>query len=390
LPVFFISWQGISADPPRGRNALADTVHRLAGSAIPASVLERDVLNVRVGDLGKGIDSLMLAGDLVWVGRGSLGPKDGRVSLFPREMLGTLWHGPDDLDEKSEGQTAIEKFLTENGASFFKELYEGSGGGDQEEMLEALWDLVWAGYVTNDTFEPVRTYVARRKSRSSGRSSLSSRFPPHAGGRWSLTANLVRETTTVTERHASWAELLLDRYGVVTRATALSEGYPGGYSALYPVFARLEETGRIRRGYFVEGMGGSQFALPGAVDRLRQSTPDNLVVLAATDPANPYGGVLGWPEAKDARLAREAGAYVLLYGGALIGYLDRAHRGLTLLDPSPEQFGMVSRAMADVASRYRRLTLVTVNGQPAAASPIASPLSEWGFATAPRGLTYRG
>jgi ATP-dependent Lhr-like helicase len=177
---------------------------------------------------------------------------------------------------------------------------------------------------------------------------------------------------------------------VVTRGTVLAEGIPGGFSALYPVYSHLEETGRIRRGYFVEGLGGSQFALPGAVDRLRSRPDPELAVLAATDPANPYGGVLPWPEVEGTRLARDAGAYVLLYDGELVGYLDKGRRGLTLLDPVPERFGQVSGALAEVAGRHRRLTLVTVNGEPAPASPLAAALREWGFAVAPRGLTYRG
>jgi ATP-dependent helicase Lhr and Lhr-like helicase len=177
---------------------------------------------------------------------------------------------------------------------------------------------------------------------------------------------------------------------VVTRRTVLAEGFPGGFSALYPVYAHLEETGRIRRGYFVEGLGGSQFALPGAVDRLRAGPATGLVVVAATDPANPYGGVLPWPDVEDIRLARDAGAYALLLDGELVGFLDKGRRGLNLFDVTPERFGEVSRALAEVAGRHRRLTLVTVNGQPAPTSPLAAPLSEWGFTTAPRGLTYRG
>ncbi len=390
LAQFQVGWQRVSSDPPRGVNALSDAIRSLAGVAVPASVLERDILAARVADAGTAIDSLMLSGDIVWIGRGALGARDGRVSLYSRNSLPTLWAGPDAEVETSEDGVAIVEFLRERGASFFRDMYDQTGGGDAEAKLEALWDLVWSGHVTNDTFEPVRAFTLRRGSAGSGRRALSSSFPPHSSGRWSLTDQLAGSRPSETERHAAWAELLLDRHGVVTRATVLSEGYPGGFSALYPVFGHMEETGRIRRGYFVEGLGGSQFALPGAVDRLRSQSGDALVVLAATDPANPYGAVLPWPESGGVRLARDAGAYVLVMGGKLLGYLDKGRRGLTLFDADPGRFGLVSRGIADVASRYRRMTLDTVNGDPVSASPLAGQLQEWGFATAPRGLTYRG
>jgi ATP-dependent Lhr-like helicase len=184
--------------------------------------------------------------------------------------------------------------------------------------------------------------------------------------------------------------LILDRHGVVTRTTVLAEGFPGGFSALYPIYKHLEETGRIRRGYFVEGLGGSQFALPGAVDRLRQDVRPELVVLAAADPANPYGATLGWPETEGIRLARDAGAYVLLFGGELIGFLERGRKSLTLLTSEPSHYAEVGQALARVAARHRRTTLSTVNGSPAQSSPLAAALAEWGFATAVRGLTFRG
>jgi ATP-dependent Lhr-like helicase len=390
LARFELVWQGVGLELPRGRNALADALRKLTGAAIPASALERDVLAARVSDAGTGIDEMMVSGDLVWVGQGGIGARDGRIALYPRESLPTLWHGPDPDYRPDEIASGILGFLERRGASFFRDLYDATGGGDPETILGALWELVWAGHVTNDTFAPVRAYVARRKSRGGGRPSLSSRFAAHAQGRWSLTETLVNDRPTETERHAAWAELLLDRHGVVTRRTILAEGFPGGFSALYPVYSHLEETGRIRRGYFVEGLGGSQFALPGAVDRLRSEAAAELMAVAATDPANPYGGVLPWPDVDDTRLARDAGAYVLLHGGALVGYLDKGRRGLTLFDMTPETFGQISRALADVAGRHRRLTLITVNGEPAPVSPLAAPLSEWGFATAARGLTYRG
>jgi ATP-dependent helicase Lhr and Lhr-like helicase len=390
LARFEIAWQGVSPEPPRGRNALTEAIRRLTGAAIPASTLERDVLAVRVADPGTGIDELMLTGDLVWVGVEPLGQRDGRVALYPRETLATLWTGPNLDHQPDDIGSAILEMLESGGAAFFHDIYSAVGGGDPETVLDSLWDLVWAGRVTNDTFAPVRAFLARRKGRGGGRRPLSSRFPAHAQGRWSLTEKLVHSPAGDTERHAAWAELLLDRHGVVTRRTVLAEGFPGGFSALYPVYAHLEETGRIRRGYFVEGLGGSQFALPGAVDRLRAGPATGLVVVSATDPANPYGGVLPWPDVEDIRLARDAGAYALLLDGELVGFLDKGRRGLNLFDVTPERFGEVSRALAEVAGRHRRLTLVTVNGQPAPTSPLAAPLSEWGFATAPRGLTYRG
>ena len=390
LARFEIAWQGVSPEPPRGRNALTDAIGRLTGAAIPASTLERDVLAARVADPGTGIDELMLTGDLVWVGVEPLGQRDGRVALYPRETLATLWTGPDPDHQPDEIGSAIVETLEAGGAAFFHDIYTAVGGGDPETVLDSLWDLVWAGRVTNDTFAPVRAFLSRRKGRGGGRRPLSSRFPAHAQGRWSLTEKLISSPAGDTERHAAWAELLLDRHGLVTRRTVLAEGFPGGFSALYPVYAHLEETGRIRRGYFVEGLGGSQFALPGAVDRLRAGPDTGLVVVAATDPANPYGGGLPWPDVEGTRLARDAGAYVLLLDGELVGFLDKGRRGLTLIDVTQERFGEVSRALADVAGRHAKLTLVTVNGQPAPASPLAAPLSEWGFATAPRGLTYRG
>lgn len=389
LARFEVVWQNVRPDPPRGINAFHDAISQLTGVPIPASVLERDVLAARVAEPGIGIDQLMLSGDLVWIGAGGLGSRDGRVALFPRDSLPTLWAGPDPDYEPDDVASAIVETLDRRGASFFHDIYGATGGGDPELVLESLWDLVWAGVATNDTFGPVRAYTSRRKARSSGRRSLSSRFPAHAQGRWSLTTNLTHQGVSDTERHAAWANLLLDRHGVVTRRTVVAEGFPGGFSALYPVFSHLEESGRIRRGYFVEGLGGSQFALPGAVDRLRSESETGLVVIAATDPANPYGGVLPWPNV-DMRLARDAGAYVLVNDGKLVGYLDKGRSGLTLFDVDADRFGEVSRVLAEVAGRHRRLTLTTVNGEPASASALAPALSEWGFATAPRGLTYRG
>ncbi|MGH8915614.1 MAG: Lhr family helicase, partial [Acidimicrobiia bacterium] len=387
---FTVAWHGVRDDPPRGATSLTDALARLTGAVIPASVLERDVLSARVEDPGPLLDRLLLEGDLVWIGHDGLGSSDGKLALYPRSALGTLWRGPGALPDTPEAAVIVHH-MESRGASFFRDIYSGVGGGDPDLLLEHLWDLVWSGHVTNDTLAPVRALAQRRNRRSNTRRrSLSSQFPAHAGGRWSLTAHLIRPDATETERHSAWARLLLDRHGMVSRTTVLAEGYPGGFSALYPVLAHLEETGRVRRGYFVEGLGGSQFALPGAVDRLRAEPEQHLTVLAATDPANPYGATLPWPEVEDTRLARDAGAYVFLWAGELIGYLDKGRRNLTVLAPDTSTYGYLGRGLSTIASRHRRTTVNTVNGRPAPNSPLAPALVEWGFAAAPKGLTYRG
>jgi ATP-dependent Lhr-like helicase len=170
----------------------------------------------------------------------------------------------------------------------------------------------------------------------------------------------------------------------------LAESVVGGFSGLYPVLSRMEEVGRVRRGYFVEGLGGAQFALPGAVDRLRSSSSTGVIGLASTDPANPYGAAIPWPEAGETRLARSAGSYVFLIEGLLAGYLERGGKRLTLLEDAADLQGQIAREMAAIAHRHRRLTLETVGGTPAADSWLAPALREWGFVTALRGLAFRG
>jgi ATP-dependent Lhr-like helicase len=198
------------------------------------------------------------------------------------------------------------------------------------------------------------------------------------------------EGSPSTAQSAARAEQLLDRHGVLTRSTVEAEDCPGGFSGLYPILSHMEEAGRLRRGYFVEGLGGAQFALPGAVDRLREKEPPGLVSLAATDPANPYGAALPWPDDEESRPARTAGAYVLLESGRLVGYIDRARHRLSLFDSSPDLVGPLGRELAAIASRHRRFIIETVNDKPAPTSSLAPALTEWGFAVALRGLAYRG
>ena len=381
---FLPAWHRLDTDA-RGRSAMAEAIAQIQGYEIPASSLERDVLSSRVAEPGPLIDQMMLEGELVWIGRGALGPRDGKVAIYPRNAIGHL-HGFDG-NEPIEGDThsRIREHLADRGASFFADIYAAAGIGDPEEVLSALWDLVWNGEVTNDTLAPLRAFLGRRNRRSSPRH-LPSSFPPHAAGRWSLVATLSAGTISDTERSAALASILLQRHGVVTRSVVAHEGVRGGFSGLYPVFSQMEEAGQVRRGYFVEGQGGAQFATPGAVDRLRAAPEGRTVVMASTDPANPYGAALPWPDSQ-VRLARTAGTYVILHSGELVGYVESRGRHLHLwngVDPSE-----TVEAIASVAARHRRFSIETVNGQGVMSTDLGGPLSEVGFVPSTRGVVWR-
>jgi ATP-dependent Lhr-like helicase len=385
LARFLPRWHRADLDPARGRTALLEAIGRLQAAEIPASVLERDVLAARVADAAPLLDQLAVEGEVVWVGRGSLGPMDGKVALYLRDRLPLLWSPPSGEPPTGELHDAIRSHLEARGASFFREIYAAAGGGDPAETLSALWDLVWGGEITNDSMAPLRAFLTRRAG-SGRRPALSSSFPPHASGRWSLVSELRWEEPDPTRRATAWATQLLDRHGIVTRATAGIEPLPGGFTAVYPVLTHLEDTGRVRRGYFVEGLGGAQFALPGSVDRLRSSEDGAVLALAATDPANAYGAALPWPEIDEGRIGRIAGAYVVMAGGRLAAFVDG--RRLRLFANDADLLAPMAGAIARVASRHRRFAIETVDDQPVARSPLGRVLTEFGFGPSPRGLRF--
>jgi ATP-dependent Lhr-like helicase len=386
LARFAPAWQRVTDAPPRGIAAMVETIRRLQGAELPASVLERDVLAGRVAEPAPMLDRLLSEGEVVWAGRGGIGRRDGRIALYLRDQLPLLWHPPSGERPAEDLHDRLREHLEGRGASFFRDLYQAAGGGDPGTVLDALWDLVWAGEVTNDTFSPVRALLAGTRPAMRG-TPLASSFPASASGRWALLSHLLT-VVEPTRMASAWTSVLLDRHGLVTRSTVLAEGLPGGFAGIYPVLSQMEERGRVRRGYFVEGLGGAQFAMPGAVDSLRNREPTGSVVLASTDPANPYGAALPWPET-GARLARDAGSYVFMVEGRLAAFLDRGGRNLSLLDPDVDRLSDLARGLATVASRHRRFRIETVDGGAIEQTRLAPVLSEWGFVPALKGLRLK-
>jgi len=400
LARFLPAWQG--ADRPRGgADALTEAIGRLQGAAIPASILETDVLPARVrGFRPADLDALCASGGLVWMGAGALGASDGRVALLFRDRASLLAPGAS-ADERPEGplHDAMRQHLVARGASFWPDLVAAAGTADERVLLGTLWDLVWAGEITNDTLAPLRAWIGgamRRRPRAGGRprpGALRVAGPPAAAGRWSLVEDLIREAPAPTQRAHALAMQLLDRHGIVTREAALAEGTPGGFAGVYPLYKAMEESGAVRRGYFVEGLGGAQFAHPGAVERLRtfrdaDGDHHDARVLAAADPAQPYGAALPWPEAHG-HPSRSAGAYVVLVDGAPAAFLERGAKTLVTFGAEPSAW---NDALASLVKDglVRRIELRTIDGTPATEHPAAGALREAGFADGYRGLTLRG
>lgn len=429
---FLPEWQGV-VDPSRddepnvSRRAslelLLAAIERLQGAPIPASVLETEVLPARVpGYHPTDLDALCAAGEVVWGGVEPIGPSDGRVSLFLAEHEPLLARiaapttpaaaGDARKSENDDDDDAlvskVRALLNRRGAVFFGEIARELGGYPND-LVEALWTLVWRGEATNDTLAPLRSRVAQTSGttrRGRDRRVALPRLvgPPGSEGRWSLRASRWPRVPTDTERRTALAHTLLDRYGVLMREAVHAEGVENGFAAVYDVLKAMEESGRTRRGYFVAGRGASQFALPGAIDRLRSFSTTKAderprtLVLAATDPANPYGAALAWPErGRDgARPMRAAGASVILRDGALVGFLGRSEQSLLTFVPDDEParsqalraLGAALGALVDDGKR-RAVLIATIDGVAASESPIAAALADAGFTAGLSGLLRR-
>lgn len=385
LARFLTAWHRIDSEPSPGVGPLMETVCQIQGYPIAASMLESDVLGARHLNPALRLDQLLAEGRVIWVGRGALGRRNGKIAFYLRDRLPHLDPGPESDLPDTPIHHAIRLHLERRGASFFADIFRAAGGQDLPEVIDALWDLVWAGLVTNDSLLPLRAHLRTRRFRRTP--TRNPRFPPDTAGRWSLVSHPEEANpVTPTERYAAWGAQLLDRYGIVTRSVVAHEGIPGGFTALYPVLARMEETGKVRRGYFIEGLGGAQFALPGAVDRLREESDPRLIVLASSDPANPYGAAVPWPRLEEVRFARAAGCFVTLWNGELVAFLD--HRRLTTIPSGDLEPQILAEGLAKLAERSRRFRIDRIDGTVASDHPLAVPLADQGFVVSPKGLAF--
>ncbi|ALE04714.1 DEAD/DEAH box helicase (plasmid) [Arthrobacter sp. ERGS1:01] len=428
---FLPAWQhvGAASGTPalRGLDGLLTVVDQLAGVPIPASAWEPLVLAQRVADYSPAmLDELTATGEVIVSGAGALGGTDGWLSLHVAESAELTLNPPADFEPTALARQVLAA-LAGGGAYFFHQLREMVADGpdlvpSDDELTAALWELLWGGRISNDTFAPVRALLSGghsahkqkpapsrlrparsgRYGRLPGRASAAQRgAPPMGAGRWSALpeADTLAEGAVTLRSHAL-AELFLDRFGVVTRGSVMNAGIPGGFGLMYKVLARLEETGKCRRGYFIEHLGAAQFAVPATVDRLRTFSedaaanprPPQALALAATDPANPYGAALGWPALDSGhRPGRKAGALVVMVDGALVLYVERGGRTLLCFSEDDAAVALAAAALVAVVRRggIDKLAMEKVNGADILDTPLAAALLAAGAYSTPRGVRVR-
>ncbi|CAL9308987.1 ATP-dependent RNA helicase RhlE [Streptomyces sp. SudanB25_2051] len=427
LATFLPQWQHVGGSALRGIDGLARAIEQLQGAPVPASALEKLVLPSRVRDYGPQLlDELTTTGEVVWAGAGALPGKDGWVSLYLADAAPLLLPPPHPLELTALHESVLTA-LSGGYGLFFRQIADQVRATTHPDvtdpqLADALWELAWSGRLTNDTLAPLRAVLGSGRTAGStahrarrpvprgryGTLTAAARpasrsGPPTVSGRWSLLPPAEPEPT---HRAHALARTLLDRHGVVTRGAVAAEGVEGGFSATYRVLSAFEDSGQARRGYVVEGLGAAQFAMDGAVDRLRAaasareraegSADPQAVVLAAADPANAYGAALPWPEPPNGashKPGRKAGSLVVLVDGELTLYMERG--GKTLLSWAPEPDTPALRAAADAlaaaagAGALGTVTVERINGTAALTSPLSRALEAAGFHATPRGLRLR-
>ncbi len=415
---FLAAWQHVSTGSGgrgglRGVDGVLAAIDQLAGCPVPASALEPLVLGARVRDYESSyLDELTAAGEVLWAGHAALPGADGWVSLHLADQAPLTLPAPLPFEHGELHQSVLDA-LAPGGAWFFRQLSEAVGATDDTALSAALWELVWAGRISNDTLTPLRALTRagtpshrskrppprlRMSSTTGGRARMPARTgPPESAGRWALLPGIDLD---VTRRAHATAERMLERHGVVIRGAVVSERVPGGFAAVYKVLSAFEDAGRCRRGYFVDGLGAAQFGTAGAIDRLRtfaELSPDAkpvAVALAATDPANPYGAALPWPESTGHRPGRKAGAVVVLVDGALVLYVERGGRTLLTWSDDVDLLTPAAAALAEAVHRgsLGRLTVEKADGEQllgGGSTPLRLALQSSGFVSTPKGLRLR-
>ena len=431
LARFLPVWQGVGGRAA-GVDGVLRAIEQLQGAPLPASALETLVLPSRVAGYSPALlDELTAAGEVLWAGSGVLPGNDGWLTLVPADRADLLLNPPGDT-ASSPLHVQVLEALADGQALFFRGIADRvqatSEAASDTELQTVLWDLVWGGHLTNDTLAPLRSLLGGRTTRRTSparsryaRAALAARSaPPTVSGRWS---RLPTRDADPTRRAHALAEAYLERHGVVTRGAVQAERAPGGFHATYQVLKALEEAGKVRRGYYVEGLGAAQFAASGAVDRMRaMSRPRDeepiwtapvpggwdalglgpqrkrrdearAVVLAAADPANAYGAALPWPEVEGGhKPRRKAGALVVLVDGRLVLYVERGGRSLLSFTDDEASVSPAADALALAVREgaLGRLTVEKADGEPALRSALGEALEAAGFHPTPRGLRLRG
>ena len=405
---FLLDWHGIESRQgeeahrrPASESRLDEAIDLLEGLPLSFAELERSILPARVSNYDSGmLDERGALGQLVWVGCRAIGEKDGRVAVYRRDRIARLFELPSETPTKSKVELAVLDLLESRGASFFTELVQAVDGSSTDDVFDAVWSLVWQGLVTNDTFAPLRALGSRPPAhRRRGR-----REPASAtSGRWSLVASLLANPRTQTERLHARTLLYLERHGIVSREAMAIEAQAGGFSSIYPVLREMEEAGRVRRGHFAQGLTSAQLAVPGAVDRLRalrKPFPDEAgVLLAATDPAQPYGAWLDWPESASdvGRPRRAVGAAVVLVDGCLCLFIDGGGRRMLSFEDETTEAGSsrLDRALRSLVASVirlggRQIRVEEIDGHGARGSRLADAFVRAGFRAGYRGLELDG
>ncbi|GGU06137.1 DEAD/DEAH box helicase [Streptomyces lateritius] len=428
LATFLPQWQHLGGNSLRGIDGLARAVEQLQGAPVPASALEKLILPSRVRDYSPALlDELTTTGEVVWAGAGALPGKDGWVSLYLADAAPLLLPPPHPLETTALHESVL-TLLSGGYGLFFRQIADQVRAtthpdATDPQLADAVWDLAWSGRLTNDTLAPLRSLLgsgrtagstAHRAKRTIPRGRYgtltaaarpaSRTGPPTVSGRWSLLPPAEPEPT---HRAHALARTLLDRHGVVTRGAVAAEGVEGGFSATYRILSAFEDSGQARRGYVVEGLGAAQFAMDGAVDRLRAAATardrgaeagagPRAVVLAAADPANAYGAALPWPEPPTGaghKPGRKAGSMVVLVDGELTLYMERGGKTLLCWPTDPDDPALraaaESLAASALAGSLGTVTVERVNGAAALTSPLARALETAGFHATPRGLRLR-